>query len=174
MKKFVIFDLDGTLMSFRLNACHDAPLVPLTNVVSVLNVLKRVGIRIGIATNQRKGTYKGRIYDRDVIEERLTAVGQMFGIELAMIESTFDTLSPADPGWKPKPGMLLRLLSKQCGYAATTLFVGDSECDREAAANASIDFAWAWDFFAWANGRDDRSIDWDNWEKAGKSIWRVP
>jgi phosphoglycolate phosphatase-like HAD superfamily hydrolase len=37
---------------------------------------------------------------------------------------------------------------RDCGAApGETLFVGDTEIDREAARRAGVSFVWAWDFF---------------------------
>jgi histidinol phosphatase-like enzyme len=51
---------------------------------------------------------------------------------------------------KPAPGMLLELMSHYNRVASETLMVGDRPEDEQAAANADVDFQWAWEFF----GRD--------------------
>jgi D-glycero-D-manno-heptose 1,7-bisphosphate phosphatase len=48
---------------------------------------------------------------------------------------------------KPKPGMLLRIM-KHYGIGPTeTIFVGNDEVDRQAAARAKTAFMWTSDFF---------------------------
>ena len=48
---------------------------------------------------------------------------------------------------KPEPGMLLSIMRYYGVEAADTLFVGDAEVDREAAARAGTSFMWASDLF---------------------------
>jgi phosphoglycolate phosphatase-like HAD superfamily hydrolase len=76
---------------------------------------------------------------------------------------------PGTEGWKPAPGMLLRLLKETGTARARALVVGDYVSDRQAAERACMAFAWAWAFFDWPNGAADRTIDWTAW---GEDIWR--
>lgn len=62
----------------------------------------------------------------------------------------------ANPRWqsdwrKPRPGMLLQAIADAGAAPHETLFVGDSDDDRQAAAQAGCAFAWAERFFgaAW-------------------------
>jgi D-glycero-D-manno-heptose 1,7-bisphosphate phosphatase len=48
---------------------------------------------------------------------------------------------------KPKPGMLLAIMSYYGVAPEETLFVGNHEVDREAAARAGTAFSWSTDFF---------------------------
>jgi D-glycero-D-manno-heptose 1,7-bisphosphate phosphatase len=48
---------------------------------------------------------------------------------------------------KPKPGMLLAIMSYYGIGPRHTLFVGNHEVDREAAARAGTAFSWSADFF---------------------------
>lgn len=48
---------------------------------------------------------------------------------------------------KPAPGMLLYAMRIKEALPSTTLMVGDSEEDQQAAAAAGCDFMWAWEFF---------------------------
>jgi D-glycero-D-manno-heptose 1,7-bisphosphate phosphatase len=50
---------------------------------------------------------------------------------------------------KPQPGMLLAIMSHYSTQPAATLFVGNHEVDREAAARAGTDFIWAANVFGW-------------------------
>jgi HAD superfamily hydrolase (TIGR01662 family) len=63
-----------------------------------------------------------------------------------------------DPRWsmawrKPGPGMLIQAMKDAGVSPQETLFVGNSNADRGAAAAAACGFAWASDFFGrdWAN-----------------------
>ncbi|HEX2251177.1 MAG TPA: HAD-IIIA family hydrolase, partial [Gemmatimonadales bacterium] len=49
---------------------------------------------------------------------------------------------------KPNPGMLLAIMRHYGIQPADTMFVGNHEIDREAAARAGTAFAWSQDFFA--------------------------
>lgn len=48
---------------------------------------------------------------------------------------------------KPEPGMLLTIMNYYGVDPAETLFVGDADVDREAAARAGASFMWASDLF---------------------------
>lgn len=48
---------------------------------------------------------------------------------------------------KPAPGMLQSIMAHFGVGAGETVFVGNAETDREAAARAGVGFAWAWEFF---------------------------
>lgn len=161
-----ILDLDGTLTSLRLSPVHDAPLLLLPNVSTRLTALASDGVLLAIATNQTTGAYRGGSYTKAIIEERLDYLASL----LPMIPRPMMRVGrPGTDGWKPRPGMLLGLLEETGMDRQDALFVGDSPSDRIAAEKAGIDFAWAWDYFDWPNGRADRSIDW---EARGDDIWR--
>src|SRR4051794_37568834 len=49
---------------------------------------------------------------------------------------------------KPKPGMLLAIMSHYGLGPSDTLYVGNHEVDREAAARAQTSFSWSTSFFA--------------------------
>ena len=162
----VIFDLDGTLTSLRLSPVHDAPLILLPNVCRKLTVLSTNGVTLALATNQVTGRFRGHLYTSAVIDERLADLAAL----LPMIPRHLMRVGkPGTDSWKPRPGMLTNLLQESGADRQSTLFVGDSESDRRAADNAGVDFAWAWDFFAWPNGCSDRSIDWAS---KGDDVWR--
>jgi len=50
---------------------------------------------------------------------------------------------------KPSPWMLLDVVRAFQGRLDTTLYVGDSDIDAEAAARAGVSFVPAWEFFGW-------------------------
>jgi D-glycero-D-manno-heptose 1,7-bisphosphate phosphatase len=51
---------------------------------------------------------------------------------------------------KPRPAMLQRIMACYDLAAAETVFVGDSEADRAAAAEAGVRFLEARELFGWA------------------------
>ena len=162
----VIFDLDGTLTSLRLSPVHDAPLIPLPNVMRELTAFSADAVTLALATNQITGRFRGHPYTNAVIGERLDDLAVL----LPMLPRHLMRVGkPGTEDWKPRPGMLVKLLEDSWADRQSTLFVGDSESDRRAADNASVAFRWAWDFFSWPNGQADRSIDW---RARGSSIWR--
>jgi len=165
--KLIIFDADGTLTTYRQHACHDAPLTLLQNVEDRLNQLSAAGIVLAIASNQRVGEWGGRLYTDAIIRDRFDELARLLPIPRDLMRS-----SHTDPEVrrKPKPTMLLELLSITGFDAQEARSVGDRDSDRLAAEAAGIAFTWAWDFFDWPNGKDDREIDWE----ARESIWRIP
>jgi len=167
-RQLIIFDLDGTLTSLRLSAVHDAPFILLPNVESKLAALFAAQITLALATNQVTGSFRGRPYTCAIIESRLDALAKL----LPMIPRSLMRIGrPGTTSWKPNPGMLISLLQDTATDRQEALFVGDSDSDRQAADNAGVGFAWAWDCFDWPNGQADRSIDW---EARGANIWRTP
>jgi len=166
-RRLIIFDLDGTLTSLRLSPVHDAPFILLPNVEAKLALSASQAI-LALATNQVTGRFRGRPYTYAVIKDRLDALTGL----LPMIPRSLMRIGrPRTANWKPNPGLLLGLLQDTATDGQDALFVGDSESDRQAADNAGIGFAWAWDYFDWPNGQADRSIDW---EARGADIWRAP
>lgn len=171
--KFIIFDLDGTLFSQRMSAFHDAPLDERTirpNVRRKVKELQTDGIKIGVATNQEIGAFKGEFYGISTIQERIKHVAEFFDLDDNWL---VEFGLPGSTYWKPNPAMLDDLIDMANTTLYSTLFVGDSDTDHQAAKAAGIDFAWAWDFFDWPNGEADRSIDWEEYEQAENSIWRM-
>jgi D-glycero-D-manno-heptose 1,7-bisphosphate phosphatase len=166
--RLIIFDLDGTLTSLRLSPVHDAPLILLPNVRVKLATLSAGQAILAVATNQVTGRFRGRPYTCAVIEDRLDALAKL----LPMIPRRLMRVGrPRTGSWKPSPGMLMALLRDTATDEQAAMLVGDSESDRQAADNAGMAFAWAWDYFGWPNGRADHSIDW---RVRGADIWRTP
>lgn len=171
MVKLYIFDLDGTLFSYRLSAQHDAPLdksTLLPNVRRDLEALVAQGHTLALATNQAPGEFRGRAYTLNTIAQRLDAVAAQLPIPRQMMLVGL----PDTPGWKPGPFNLTRLMERAEAGPEQTYFVGDALTDRDAATFAGCRFAWAWHFFRWPNGQKDRSVDWDEWERCEFNIWR--
>lgn len=168
-KKLIVFDLDGTLFSMRISALHDAPLderTLLPGVKAKITELQAAGVKIGIATNQDVGKWGGRIYDAYVIEERLEDVCAFLNLDRRLIRWALVGTWAA----KPNPALLTDLRNALQLEYEDVLFIGDSETDYQAAVRAHIDFEYAWNYFdGWDNGRNDRYINWQEWED---SIWR--
>jgi HAD superfamily hydrolase (TIGR01662 family) len=165
--KLIVFDLDGTLTTFRLNGCHDAPLILLPNVADVLFSLFAEGIALALATDQKIGEWGGRQYTESIIDDRLDTLSRLVPIPRHLMLSSHVNTNQ----WrKPRPGMLEELMALINVAATETLFVGDRARDFETAVAASVSFAWAWDFFDWPNGESDKVVDFDKLP----SIWRIP
>jgi len=171
--QLVIFDVDGTLVEtygleplpnvesfFRLVLNGGCPQPP----------------GLALATNQggvgmRYWMERGRFGQpenfptEDSVNERLGNLLTRLGAPEARVYTSFlyqtknGKWAPAPPGrqgdprwspeWrKPNPGMLLQAMADAGARPERTLFVGDREEDREAAAAAGCAFAWAAEFFA--------------------------
>lgn len=107
-------------------------------------------VRLGIATNQDHvgyGLLDERVARRLLDELVERATGRRVDPEALQ-------LCPHTPEdrcacRKPEPGMLRRIMTHYGVRPARTLFVGNTQDDREAAARAGVAFAWAWDVFGW-------------------------
>jgi D-glycero-D-manno-heptose 1,7-bisphosphate phosphatase len=139
--KLVIFDLDGTLTPQRPSSTASFKQRLLPGVAKKCKSLRDGGAILAIATNQG-GLRKG--LPQPEVDRVLSWVGGKLRIPAPLRK--FE-------GWpgprkKPNPGMLLELMRQTGCSAAETLFVGDSDSDRQAAANAACSFAWASKFFS--------------------------
>jgi D-glycero-D-manno-heptose 1,7-bisphosphate phosphatase len=151
----VVFDADDTLRQtiVRGRPCPRAPgewvLRP-----GVSETLGRVawsgehGLRLGLASNQDQVAYG--LVSREMARRLLR--------DLAIAATG---TAPADPALqlcphaadagcecrKPKPRMLLNIMEHYGVGPDDTIFVGNAEVDREAAARAGVTFMWAADLF---------------------------
>jgi HAD superfamily hydrolase (TIGR01662 family) len=166
--KLIIFDMDGTL------ADRDtAALLP--NVREKLHSLNGTH-KMSIATNQggvglrlqmeKEGWGEPESFPtEDKINAHIQLVLEQLGIDIYVAKcfrfknkkGEWSPL-PADgierlvwcKTWrKPYPGMLFNNMRLEDVTPEETLMVGDSEDDKQAAANAGCDFQWAWEFFGW-------------------------
>jgi D-glycero-D-manno-heptose 1,7-bisphosphate phosphatase len=112
------------------------------------------GAKLGIASNQN-GVALGYLTQETarqlIVETLMAALG-------SLPHETVIEMCVCHPGVqcrcrKPAPGMLLDIMQKLKAEPADTLYIGDLELDREAAARAGTRFAWAWDFFGWTHDR---------------------
>ena len=153
--RLIVFDADDTLRETIVpgKPCPHGPgewvLRP-----GVREVLRRVswgeqtGSHLGLASNQDHVAYgflsleMARRLLRDLAEAATGSVPADPALQLCP--------HPLDGGCecrKPEPGMLLSIMSYYGVEPAGTLFVGDAEVDREAAARAGTSFMWASDLF---------------------------
>ena len=98
-----------------------APMVPAVDLPQVFGALRRMGLKIGLATND-------------------TEVPARHHLQTAGILPLFDFVAGCDSGWggKPAAGQLLAF-AKAVGLDPTQIaMVGDSVHDMEAAANAGM------------------------------------
>lgn len=172
--ELVIFDVDGTLVeTYGLRLLPNVE----SFFQLVLNGNCPHPPELAIATNQggvgmrcwmeRGGFGKPEKYPTEMeVSERLqTLVSLLGGGQKLRVYVSFGyrtragkwapapTGSEGDPRWspewrKPKPGMLLQAMADAGARPEQTLFIGDREDDRNAAAAAGCAFAWAGDFFA--------------------------
>lgn len=137
----VIFDLDGTLTLSRPSSTAPFSRTLLPNVREKCAALREAGVTLAVATNQG-GARMGRVPRLPVraVLEQLRWIKQ----ELDIAQSCF-TIDAACK--KPNP-VMLTVLMKDLGVTPDeTLFVGDAESDRLAAAAAGCEFRWAADYF---------------------------
>ena len=153
--RLVVFDADDTLRETVVpgKPCPHAPgeWVLRSGVREVLQEVswgQRTAPNLGLASNQDHVAYGFLSLE--------TAQGLLRDLAVAATGST-----PADPALqlcphprdgacecrKPEPGMLLSIMRYYGVEPADTLFVGDAEVDREAAARAGTSFMWASDLF---------------------------
>jgi D-glycero-D-manno-heptose 1,7-bisphosphate phosphatase len=155
--KLILFDKDSTLTRctvedrFCPNRPEEWELIP--GVTDILAQYDWSQVRGGICTNQGGIEYGYLTYD--------DAVQICEGVIRALWEEvpgiTLRTWSYAiaqsndQENWyrKPNSGMLEETMVFCDVEPHETLFVGDSESDRQAAYNAKCDFIWAADFFHW-------------------------
>lgn len=165
--KLFIFDVDGTL------ANRDSSQL-LANVAEWRSA--NPDAKIAFATNQggvglrEWMLYKGfgdphQYPSYDEVMARLRTIASALGVPLSAIYVCFayqtkkgqwaefpPTKNYNLPQWsaswrKPSPGMLLQAMSDANMSAATTVMVGDSDEDRQAAAAAGVQFIHAKEFF---------------------------
>ena len=153
--RMLLFDADDTLRRCTVpgQPCPNRPdewaLLP--NVVETLATYAgRYGARYAALVSNQGGVALGYL-------SWWTAHGLLEACAKAALPASLSHcvylcphLSSADcPCRKPSPLLLLKAIEvRQCSLAES-LFVGDQESDREAAARAGVDFCWAADFFGW-------------------------
>jgi D-glycero-D-manno-heptose 1,7-bisphosphate phosphatase len=153
--KLIIFDMYGTLRRTTVEGkpCPHAPgeweLLPGVREKFTCIAGAQREIRFGAASNQDQVAY-GLLTERMAVQLIEDLFNEVLGASLTPVIRICP--HPMDAGCgcrKPEPGMLLSVM-RDCGATpGETLFVGDTELDREAARRAGVSFIWAWDFFGW-------------------------
>jgi D-glycero-D-manno-heptose 1,7-bisphosphate phosphatase len=154
--RLIVFDADGTLR-WTTRPGQQCPHEPgqwrlMPNVPETLRAITwgPQGTGLAIASNQNAvalgfltACTAYRMLEATVRE----AVGEV--PEGTAIEMCIDAPDAPCECRKPAPGMLRRAMARHGAAPGETLFVGDLDIDREAAARAGVRFTWAWDFFGW-------------------------
>jgi len=167
MGKLIIFDLDQTLVrpipGIKVpNRLSEQ--VMILGVVGKCKQLRMQGHTLAIASNQG-GVSLGLCTLQDA-KDRVYTVAQEIGaaqwemciyhenakpdLPTALLHNPSDGIVTRAFYRKPAPGMLLAIMLLCEFQPADTLFVGDMDTDRQAAANAGVRFEWAKDFFGWS------------------------
>jgi D-glycero-D-manno-heptose 1,7-bisphosphate phosphatase len=154
--RLIVFDADGTLR-WTIRPGQQCPHEPgewrlMPNVQETLRAMTwgRGGTALAIASNQN-AVALGHLSASTAYRMLEATVREAFGglPEGTAIEMCIDPPTADCECRKPAPGMLRRAMTRQAVAPADTLFVGDLDIDREAAARAGVRFAWARDFFGW-------------------------
>ncbi len=116
---------------FMRTAAYADEIVPFKDIFAVMRLLKRNGIRIGIATSR---DYLGA----ELLGDRLSP----FPSELREFVDIAVCVDDVANG-KPAPDMLLRFLELSGASREQVLFVGDTADDLSCARSAGIDFGIA-------------------------------
>ena len=149
----IIFDADGTL---RRCTVADQPCPyergqweVIRGVMQFITEHVPQRILLGIVSNQAP-VYKGLVTERTAKQLLVDLADQAFSfcppidfIQLCPHQSKGSTCLCR----KPQPGMLLHIMNAARKPPERVLYVGDLPTDEEAAQNAGVHFAWAWDFF---------------------------
>jgi D-glycero-D-manno-heptose 1,7-bisphosphate phosphatase len=151
--RLIIFDKDGTLAEGpeeRRPPNTLAEQVVLPGVIEKCAVLRQRGVRLAIATNQ--GGVAFGYMSEGTAWDLLRTVAQRIDAEAWILcphhpHGTIERYRGDCDCRKPRPGMLLDLMQYFDVPRGETLHVGDRDIDREAAARARCDFAWADAFF---------------------------
>jgi D-glycero-D-manno-heptose 1,7-bisphosphate phosphatase len=155
--RVAIFDRDGTIIDVVRDeetgvvgvAFHPDQLRFLAGAVEGMRAFQAAGFTLAIATNQpapAKGQFSAAAVKRtnDALVARLADAGvRVAAVEVCMHHP--DGGAGGDPSLvmdcncrKPKPGMLLELLSRLSGDPASSWMVGDSEGDVKAGRAAGM------------------------------------
>ncbi len=149
--RLVIFDADGTL---RRTTVKGQPCPHTDGEWELLEgVRERLAelpddVLLGVASNQDHVGY-GLVDDETAhrLLRRMLELASGRTVEARAIRYCPHRPEIACSCRKPEAGMLRAILEHYRVAPEETLFVGDAEVDREAAAKAGVDFAWAHEFF---------------------------
>ncbi len=165
IKKFYIFDLDDTLRlgvnGKFVRAGKFEYQIPLPGVIRKLQELVKEGVTIFIATNQgfpsfgktsELQVWKNIIYFTDIVLS-----GMVKDVRLSFYHPDGPVKERYVNKRKPKPDLLLELMTDYEIKKEDTIFVGNAPSDKTAASIAEIEFIWAYDFFGW--NKEDVSLN---------------
>jgi D-glycero-D-manno-heptose 1,7-bisphosphate phosphatase len=153
--RLVVFDADDTLRQTIVpgKPCPHGPeeWVLKPGVRELLHDVPwgaATGPRVGLASNQDQVAYGFLSFEmahRLLRDLAVAATGSMPGeVALQLCPHAHDAGCECR---KPQPGMLLNIMEHYGVGPEDTLFVGNAEADREAAARAGVRFMWAADLF---------------------------
>lgn len=149
----IIFDADGTLRECTIpgQPCPNQPdewrLIP--GVIERLAEIDWERTKFGIASNQA-GCAFGFMSEDDalmLLQDLCFSLRERVRLPVGQLRMCPHAPNTDCDCRKPAPEMLLDIMRSCNVPAAHTLYVGDMESDRQAAANAGIDFQWAQEFF---------------------------
>jgi D-glycero-D-manno-heptose 1,7-bisphosphate phosphatase len=154
-----IFDKDNTLVASLGERPANQPdeQIPLPGVAAKLAELRAQGYQLAVASNQG-GVAWGYLTTAQVqaLMDDLTAkLGPFDAIEWSPYDprAKGKRRHPAyardDESCKPRPGMLLAIMTRLNASPAATVMVGDQESDKQAAEAAGCCFVWAQEMFGW-------------------------
>ena len=139
--KLAIFDLDGTLSPQRPYSTAPFQRTLLPAVSARLSALKQQGVFLAVATNQGGANrQRSERLSFGAVQAHLCWLRRELGLHAAR----FATIAARK---KPNPNMLIELMNQFNVVPDETLFVGNAETDRQAAAAAHIPFVHAELFF---------------------------
>jgi D-glycero-D-manno-heptose 1,7-bisphosphate phosphatase len=152
---FIIFDLDGTLVSAAdggiANTIEEQIILP--GVMAACEFYAGRGDTLAIASNQ--GGVAMGIVTLAQARDRVATVANLLGAEHWRFcpyhpEGAVPEFTADSECRKPKPGMLLELMAEGGFDPEDTIFVGDRPEDKQAAQAAGLRFISSADFFeAW-------------------------
>ena len=157
MTRLAIFDRDGTIIDVVRDeetgaisvAFHPSHIRLLPGAVAGMRALQDAGYAIAIASNQ-PGPAKGQMSAAAVERTNAALVDRLAadGVRVAALEVCMHHPSGGPGGdmslvrscdcRKPRPGLLVRILSRLGGDAATSWMIGDSAGDVEAGHAAGL------------------------------------
>lgn len=152
-----LFDLDGTLITSYMDnpdrAYHRWE--PLPGRAERLGQLRAEGHSVGVVTNQA-GVAFGHINEKDWTQRKMPAICREFGLLaqevaycLAHPRGNFPWNKRSDClRRKPSGAMIREMMEHFHADQDDTLFIGDMESDRQAAAAAGVEYMDHADFFS--------------------------
>jgi D-glycero-D-manno-heptose 1,7-bisphosphate phosphatase len=152
-----IFDKDGTLIASlgKRPANTPAEQRPLPGVVEKLAELRASGHRLAMASNQGGVAWGFLTLEKTeaLMADCAAKVGGLDTYRFSPYDAKAAGRRPNSPyaredeSRKPRPGMLLEIMSELGISPAETVMVGDQESDQQAAEAAGVQFTWAETFF---------------------------